>query len=90
MTITKHTDRVMYNIIPHSGQPGALHFDDNNISEFLEDWNLECDDYGYDEKKKYTHLPTYCEKAIKDVVKLLPGYISENWTVLQADLKGLY
>ena len=41
-------------------------------------------------KKKCTHLPNYCEKTIKDVVKLLPGYISENWTVLQADLKGLY
>ena len=35
---------VVYNVMPRPGQSGALHFDGNNISEFLDDWNLECDD----------------------------------------------
>ena len=90
MAINDHGDHMVYNVMPHPGQSGALHFDGNNISEFLDDWNLECDDYGYDDKKKCTHLPTYCKKTIKDVVKLLPGYVSQNWAILQADLKGLY
>jgi len=51
---------------------------------------LECDDYGYTDEKKCIHFPNYCERTIKDVVELLPGYISWNWTTLQADLKGLY
>jgi hypothetical protein len=84
------TSRTVYNVMPHPGQPGALYFDGKNISEFLDDWNLECVDYGYNDKEKCMHFPRYCERTIKDVVKLLPGYISHNWTTLQADLKGLY
>ena len=30
-----------YPVMPHPGQPGALRFDGKNISEFLDDWNLE-------------------------------------------------
>src|SRR5947207_10305615 len=90
MAINDHGDHVVYSVMPRPGQSGVLHFDGNNISEFLDDWNLECDDYGYDDEKKCTHLPTYCKKTIKDIVKLLPGYVSKNWAVLQADLKGLY
>jgi hypothetical protein len=56
----------------------------------LDDWNLECVDYGYNDGEKCTHFPRYCEKMIKDVVMLLSGYISHNWNILQADLKGLY
>ena len=84
------TSRVMYPVMPRPGQSGALHFDGKDISEFLDDWNLECDDYGYNDAKKCTHFPNYCEGTIKDVVKLLPGYVSRDWTALQADLKGLY
>ena len=29
--------RVMYSVMPHPGQPGTLHFDEKNISEFLDD-----------------------------------------------------
>ena len=33
--------RAAYPVMPHPGQPGALRFDGKNISEFLDDWNLE-------------------------------------------------
>ena len=82
--------RAILPVMPRPGQPGALYFDGNNISEFLEDWNLECEDYSFNNTKKCTHLPKYCEKEIKEAIKLLPGYISQNWTTFQDDLKGLY
>ena len=82
--------RAAYPVMPRPGQPGALRFDGKNISEFLDDWNLECEDYDYSDEQKCTRFPNYCESMIKDVVKLLPGYVSRDWTALQTDLKGLY
>ena len=33
-------------VMPRPGQPGALLFDGTGISDFLKDWNIECDEYG--------------------------------------------
>jgi hypothetical protein len=33
-------------VMPRPGQPGALHFDTADVSEFLRRWNLECEDFG--------------------------------------------
>jgi len=86
---TQTAPHASYPVMPRPGQPGALNFDRNNISEYLDDWNLECNDYGYSYDKKCAHFSNYCEGTIKDVVKLLPGYVSRNWIILQTDLKGL-
>jgi hypothetical protein len=75
---TSTTSRMVYRVMPRPGQPRALHFDGKNISEFLDNWNLEYIDYGYYDGEKCTHFPRYCEKMIKDVVKLLSGHISHN------------
>jgi len=32
--------------MPRPGQPGALQFDGTNVTEFLENWELMCEDYG--------------------------------------------
>jgi hypothetical protein len=32
--------------MPRLGQLGAMLFDGTNITDFLEDWNIECEDYG--------------------------------------------
>jgi len=77
-------------IMPRPGQPGALQFDGTNITEFLEDWNIECDDYGLSDPQKCARLPYYCTPSIKDVVKILSGYSSKEWTRLQSELKELY
>ena len=81
-----------FNVMPRPGQANALEFDGSNVTEWLEEWNLQCEDYGVTDLKKCTRLPYYCVSSIKDVVKLLPGYMSEppDWTVLQSDLKELY
>ena len=33
-------------IIPRPGQPGAPYFDKTKVTEFLEDWEMLCVDYG--------------------------------------------
>ena len=33
-------------IMPRPGQPGAMQFDGKNITELLEEWDIECEDFG--------------------------------------------
>src|SRR5216117_1289063 len=77
-------------VMPHPGQLDSLEFDGNNISDFLEDWNIECEDYGLTDTQKCARFPNYCTPTIKDLVKLLPGYTTPNWTLLQANFKETY
>src|SRR2546423_1264510 len=77
-------------VMPRPGQPGAMQFDGKNITEFLEEWNIECEDFGLDEPQRCVRFPNYCIPTIKETVKLLPGYVTPDWTTLQADVKKLY
>ena len=77
-------------VMPRPGQLGSMLFDGNNITDFLEDWNIECEDYGLTDGQKCARFPNYCTPAIKDLVKLLPGYSTHDWTTLQANLKETY
>src|SRR5271169_4351129 len=77
-------------VMPRPGQPGAMQFDGTNITEFLEEWNIECEDFGLTNTQRCARFPNYCTLAIKEVVKLLPGYVTTNWDTLQSDLKNLY
>ena len=81
---------VVYAVMPRPGQSGALHFDGRNVIEFLENWDLECNIFGYSPGEKCLHLPSYCEKTLRNVVKDLLGYIARDWSVLQNDLKALF
>jgi hypothetical protein len=76
--------------MPRPGQPGALYFDGRNVAEFLENWDLECNVFGYSSAEKCLHLPLYCKKGLRNVVKDLGGYINRDWSVLQNDLKALF
>src|SRR5437762_8092564 len=77
-------------VMPRPGQLGSMLFDSNNITDFLEDWNIECEDYGLTDAQKCVRFPNYCTPAIKDLAKLLPGYGIHDWTALQANLKETY
>ena len=77
-------------VMPRPGQPGSMQFDGTNVTEFLDDWDVECEDYGFSDAKKCTRLPNYCIPAIKDLVKLLPGYLASDWGTLQTNLKDIY
>src|SRR5437667_11003933 len=67
-----------------------MQFDGHNITEFLEEWNIECEDFGLTETQRCARFPNYCTPEIKETVKILPGYIASNWTTLQSDVKKLY
>jgi hypothetical protein len=46
--------------------------------------------YYYDDTQKSVRFPNYCIPDVKDVVKLLPGYLARDWTQWQSDVKQLY
>jgi hypothetical protein len=71
-------------------QPGALFFDNANVTEFLRRWNIECEDYGLTDIQKCVRLPDYCTAKTKDLIEILDGYKQNNWTKLQEELKGLF
>ena len=77
-------------VLLHPNQPSAPHFDGKNVTEFIEEWGFFCDDYVCSDQLKCTQLPAYCDKGIGDNVKLLAGYVSENWTTFTSGLKDLY
>jgi Protein of unknown function (DUF4100) len=79
-----------YGVMPRPGQPGALYFDNTNITEFLRRWDNECEDFGLTDPQKCTRLPDYCTPETKDTIELLSGYKSKNWTTLQSELKDLF
>ena len=67
-----------------------MQFVSHNITEFLEEWNIECEDFGLTGAQRCTRFPNYCTPEIKETVKLLPGYIAMNWITLQSDVKKLW
>jgi len=77
-------------VMPRPGQPGALTFDGKGVSEFLKSWNNECDDFGYDDVHRCRRLPDYCTSDIKSTVRMMEGYLKEDWTSLQRELKSLF
>ena len=77
-------------IMPRPGQPGAMEFDGRNVTEFLDEWNLECEDFGLGATQRCARFPNYCIPTIKDTVKILPGYLAKDWVMLQNDLRKLY
>jgi hypothetical protein len=77
--------------MPKPGQPGASDlFDGKDITQYLEDWNMEADDYGLDDQAKCSHFPRYCIDKIKEVARLLPGYVARDWRQLQSEIRELY
>ena len=84
------TVRTFGPVMPHPGQPGALHFDKANVSEFLRQWNLECEDFGLSDTQKCARLPRYCATETKEVVELLGGYVTSDWRALQKEMKSLF
>ena len=78
------------NNLPRPEHLRTLWFDGTDVTEFLRRWNIECQDAGHDGKAKCERLPFYCAPGVKEVVELLDGYLEENWTKLENDLKGQY
>ena len=82
--------RVMSSVMPRPGQPGALLFDNTNISEFLERWNIECDAFGLTTTERCVNLPLYCIRPTMKLVKAFKGYAARDWGLLQEELKSFF
>jgi len=82
--------RMMQSVMPRPGQSGALLFDKTNVTEFLRRWDIECDTFGLSAEEHCVNLPLYCAPDTQDLVEVLPGYLSHDWTLLKKDLKTLF
>jgi hypothetical protein len=77
-------------IMPRPRQPGALSFDGNKITDFLKDWDVECEEFALTEAQKCIKLPQYCDEGIKDAVMNLQGCVNGDWKLFQEELKQLF
>ena len=77
-------------VMVRAGQQGALYFDKANITDFLRRWNIECDDYNINDKRKCARIIDYCSPQTQEVIEVLDGYIESNWDKLQTELKDLF
>jgi hypothetical protein len=78
-------------VMPRPGQSGSLDvFTGQNASDYLDEFNVECELYRVKPEQRVLLFPHYCIPSIKDVVKLLPGYDDKKWDSLQTEIKKLY
>jgi hypothetical protein len=78
-------------LMPRPGQPGSLDvFTGNDISNYRDDYNAECELYNVRPDHRFIRFPRYCTPEIKEIVMLLPGYEPRDWDLLQAELKRFH
>jgi hypothetical protein len=75
-------------VMPKPGQPGALFFDGENITNFLDEWNVECKEYSYTDEQKCSKFPYHADSKYRDIIENLDGYATSNWATFQANLKS--
>jgi hypothetical protein len=91
LPVTPITVHPIVGIIPRPGQLRALGpFDGTRVTEFLKNWELECEEYGLTEGQKCKKLPKYCKKEIEEVIQDMEGYETGNWDLFQKELKELF
>ncbi len=68
----------------------ASHFDNMNVTDFLETWKNICQDHDLIEKLMVQHLSLYCKNLISKHIKSLSEYKSWNWEQLKECLQKDY
>jgi hypothetical protein len=58
------------------------------ITEFFRRWNIECEAFGLTDTQKCERIPYYC--VDQDLIELLEGYETNDWELLQTELKEIY
>ena len=78
-------------VMPRPGQSGSLDvFTGKNASDYLDEFNVECELYRVKSSQRVLLFPHYCLAGVKDVIKDLPGYEEKDWEALQAGIRELY
>ena len=70
--------------------PGVPHFDDTNISDFLELWQDVCIDHGYTEKEGVRRISRYYFPIIRLSVEALNDWINRKQEPLKTILLKEY
>ena len=60
-----------------------LHFDEHNITKFLERFEKQCDEYKIIEKKRWIKLLRYCVRFIAEFMKIFSSYIDRSWKTFE-------
>ena len=82
--------------MPIPGTPGAPHFNGNNVTAFLEEWDYLCQDYYVTGKAKLLRILRYVDVSLRDQIKALPEYMeleqgnTQDETKFYVALKKLY
>ncbi len=81
---------IIYMSISTSESTEASHFNDTNVTDFLEAWKNTCQDHDLIEKLMMQHLLLYCKNLIDKHIKSLSEYKSQNWKQLKERLQKDY
>jgi hypothetical protein len=76
--------------IPYPGEPGALHFDKLDVSEFLRWWNIRADDFGLTGSQKCDRVLDYCAQGVQNIIPDLDGFESGNWFAPEKAIKSTF
>ena len=68
----------------------TLHFDEHNITKFLERFEKQCDEYEVIEKKRWIKLSRYCVKFIAEFMKIFFSYIDRSWKIFEKKMRKEY
>ena len=68
----------------------ALHFDEYNITEFLECFEKQCNEYEIIEKKWWIKLFRYCVKSIAKFIKIFSLYVDPSLKVFEKKMQKEY
>ena len=60
-----------------------LHFDEHNITKFLERFKEQCNEYKIIEKKKWIKLFCYYIKFIAKFMKIFSSYVNRSWKIFE-------
>jgi hypothetical protein len=78
-------------LMPRPGQHGSLDiFTGKNVSDYLDNYNAECELYSVKPEHRVIRFPRHCTPKMKEIVTLIPGYESRDWTLLQTEIKKFY
>jgi hypothetical protein len=65
-------------------------FEGKEVSTFIKNWEMDCEEYGLNEVQKCKKFPPYCTKEIGEAVEKLRGYDEGNWELFKKELKQLF
>jgi hypothetical protein len=87
---TTTTIRSYLGLMPRPGQAGMAVFEGKEVSTFIKNWEMDCEEYGLTEIQKCKKFPRYCTKEIGEAVEKLRGYDEGNWELFKRELKQLF